>query len=233
MRSDWPKHWVTTSLGYEARDIKLFERALTHRSSSSRNNERLEFLGDAVINMLVAEILFQHFPKANEGDLSRMRASLVSAEPLAHIAAKLNLGDELKLGSGELKSGGFRRESTLSDAFEAVIGAVYLDAGIDPARLILQQLFAVKIAALPDTDQLKDPKTRLQELLQSRSLPLPTYIMERVTGEPHAQHFTVKCDAADIDVCTFGEGVSRRRAEQDAAQKLLEIIELRGKHVWV
>ena len=223
-RSDWPDRWLRTALGYVAKDLDLFTAALTHRSASGRNNERLEFLGDAVLNLLVAELLYQKFPAASEGDLSRLRASLVSASPLASIAQGLGIGDELQLGSGELKTGGFRRESILADAFEATVGAVYLDAGLDATRTIVQRLCVPLLEALPQPDALKDPKTRLQEWLQSRGFPLPAYTVENVSGEPHDQHFLVRCEVATLELSAHGEGSSRRRAEQDAAGRVLEQI---------
>jgi len=225
-RPDWPSRWLQQSLGYEAKDLSLFTAALTHRSASGRNNERLEFLGDAVLNMLVAELLFTRFPEADEGDLSRLRASLVSADPLAGLAHQMGLGEELKLGSGELKTGGFRRQSILADAFEATIGAVYLDGGFDVARTLVHRLWMPLVEALPQASALKDPKTRLQEWLQSRGHGLPAYVVEHVEGEPHAQHFTVRCDVAALAVSTHGEGSSRRKAEQEAAQRILETIEV-------
>lgn len=221
MRPDWPQRWLQSALGYAPRDLALFTAALTHRSASGRNNERLEFLGDAVLNLLVAELLYQRFPTADEGDLSRLRASLVSAGPLAGIAQSLGLGEELQLGSGELKSGGFRRESILADAFEATIGAVYLDTGLEAARAIVTRFCMPLLEALPQADALKDPKTRLQEWLQSRALSLPLYSVESVSGEPHDQHFVVRCEIAAREISTVGEGSSRRRAEQEAAQRAL------------
>ncbi len=223
-RPDWPQRWLRETLGYAANDTALFVAALTHRSASGRNNERLEFLGDAVLNLLVAEMLYQRFPAATEGDLSRLRASLVSAGPLATIAQQIGLGDELLLGSGELKTGGFRRESILADAFEATVGAVYLDSGLDTARGIVQRFCLPLLEALPQAAELKDPKTRLQEWLQSRGLQLPVYSVELVTGEPHDQHFAVRCEVSSLELAAPGEGSSRRRAEQDAAQRVLERI---------
>ena len=220
-RPDWPQRWLREALGYAANDAALFTAALTHRSASGRNNERLEFLGDAVLNLLVAELLYQRFPAASEGDLSRLRASLVSEGPLAGIAQRIGLGDELLLGSGELKTGGFRRESILADAFEATIGAVYLDSGLDAARGLVQRLCLPLLEALPQAAELKDPKTRLQEWLQSRGLPLPAYSVEDVSGEPHDQHFSVRCEVTALELAAPGEGSSRRRAEQDAAQRVL------------
>lgn len=222
MRADWPQRWLREHLKHEARDAGLFVAALTHRSASGRNNERLEFLGDAVLNLLVAEMLYERFPQAPEGDLSRLRASLVSAEPLALIAQGLELGDELQLGSGELKTGGFRRQSILADALEALIGAVYLDAGLESARQLVRRLWAVQIEELPQAEELKDPKTRLQEYLQARGHALPNYHLEEVTGEAHAQHFRVCCEVSALALQAVGEGSSRRRAEQQAAQKIIE-----------
>ena len=220
--------WLRERLGVEPREPGLFEAALTHRSAPGRiNNERLEFLGDAVLNMLVAELLFARFPAASEGDLSRLRACLVSTGPLAEVAQSIALGDELRLGSGELKTGGFRRESILADALEALIGAVYLDGGLETARALVVRLCGPAIEALPSPEDLKDPKTRLQELLQGRGLALPDYRIVQVSGEPHAQRFDVRCEVSALGLVTAGEGSSRRRAEQDAAQRLLDAMEAR------
>ncbi len=224
MRPGWPLDWLRERLGYGPLDPALFEAALTHRSASGHNNERLEFLGDAVLNLVAADRLYRRYPTASEGDLSRLRARVVSAEPLAGIAQELGLGDELQLGSGELKTGGFRRQSILADALEALIGAVYLDRGMDAARELVERLLESRIAAAPDPADLKDPKTRLQEWLQARALPLPAYEVERVGGQPHEQHFVVRCEAAALGEPTTGTGSSRRRAEQDAAQELLRRI---------
>jgi len=218
---DWPCGWVRERLGHEVRDPALFAAALTHRSAARVHNERLEFLGDAVVNLAVACELYHRFPGATEGDLSRLRARLVSSEPLARIAAALAVGSVLRLGSGELKSGGFRRESTLADAFEALCGALFLDAGLPAAQALVQRLFTPLIAQLPDPADLKDPKTRLQEHLQSRALPLPLYRLLRTEGEVHAQTFWVSCDVAALGVTATGEGSSRRRAEQEAAARVL------------
>src|SRR6185437_14561747 len=166
-RPDWPLAWVRTQLGYEPRDPALFRAALTHRSAPGPNNERLEFLGDAVLNLIVAHHLFAAFPQASEGDLSRLRARVVSGEPLAQVAASLGLGEALQLGSGELKTGGFRRRSILADALEAIFGALYLDGGLAAAEAVIERLFGPRIAALPAPHELKDAKTRLQEHLQS------------------------------------------------------------------
>ena len=226
--ADWPARWVRERLGYEPRDVTLFRSALTHRSAAPANNERLEFLGDAVVNLAVARALYVAFPKASEGDLSRLRARLVSAQPLAEIAGELNLGEELQLGSGELKSGGFRRQSILADAFEALCGAMFLDGGLEGVEPVLARLFAARIATLPAPEALKDAKTRLQEYLQSRSLELPHYAVAAVEGEDHAQSFTVSCDVPALQLKTSGHGSSRRRAEQEAAERMIETLGTRS-----
>jgi ribonuclease-3 len=213
--------WVRQKLDYEPRDPALFAAALTHRSASGKNYERLEFLGDAVLNLVVAEHLYRAFPDATEGDLSRLRARVVSSEPLAEAAAELALGEALLLGSGELKTGGYRRKSILADALEAVCGALFLDGGFDAAARVIDRLFRARIAALPPPDALKDAKTLLQEYLQSRGLALPRYTVERVEGEAHAQVFWVICDVAALHVQASGSGSSRRRAEQEAAERIL------------
>ena len=220
-RPDWPLAWVRAELGYEPRDRDLFRAALTHRSASGPNNERLEFLGDAVLNLVVAHHLYAAFPDASEGDLSRLRARVVSGEPLAEVAASLELGEALQLGSGELKTGGFRRQSILADAFEAVCGALYLDGGLAVAEGVIERLLEPRIAALPAPHELKDAKTRLQEYLQSRGLSLPRYRVERVEGEAHAQTFHVNCEVPALRLAAEGSGSSRRRAEQEAAERIL------------
>ena len=224
-KPDWPLAWVRAKLGYEPRDPALFRAALTHRSAPGPNNERLEFLGDAVLNLIVAHHLFETFPEASEGDLSRLRARVVSGEPLAEVAASLELGEALQLGSGELKTGGFRRHSILADALEAVCGALYLDGGLAAAEAMIDQLFGPRIAALPAPHQLKDAKTRLQEHLQSRGLSLPRYRVERVEGEAHAQTFYVSCDVPALRLSAEGTGSSRRRAEQEAAERILKSLD--------
>lgn len=219
----FPAKWLRDRLEIVPHEMALFEAAFTHRSAPGRiNNERLEFLGDAVLNLLAAELLYQRFPAASEGDLSRLRARLVSTAPLAEAAQSLGLGDELRLGSGELKTGGFRRESILADALEALIGAVYVDAGLEAARAVVARFCEPLIDTLPPPEDLKDPKTRLQELLQGRGLALPEYRVEQVSGEPHLQHFSVRCEVPELHIATAGEGSSRRRAEQDAAQRVLD-----------
>jgi ribonuclease-3 len=218
---DWPRGWLSARLGYEPRDARLFAAALTHRSAARPNNERLEFLGDAVLNLVISEELFRVFPQADEGDLSRLRARLVSGEPLAQIAAELAVGDVLQLGSGELKSGGFRRQSILADAFEAVCGALFLDAGLERARALITPFFATRIATLPEPSSLKDAKTRLQEYLQAAGLPLPRYHVQRTEGEAHAQTFHVGCEVESLGLTARGTGSTRRSAEQAAAERVL------------
>lgn len=207
-------------LGYGFQQPEWLEEALTHRSASAHNNERLEFLGDALLNLIIAEYLFQRYPKAAEGELSRLRASLVKGETLADLARELKLGDWLRMGPGELKSGGYRRESILSDALEAVIGAVYLDGGFGACRDLVLRLYEDWLARLSSASELKDPKTRLQEYLQARQRPLPVYNVLEIHGEPHAQSFTVECVV--VDLRTIAVGSSRRKAEQEAARLLLE-----------
>jgi ribonuclease-3 len=217
---------LTARLNYEPRDSALFVVALTHRSADGPNNERLEFLGDSVLNLLLSERLYREFPMASEGDLSRLRARLVSEEPLAEIATTMQLGELLLLGSGELKTGGFRRQSILADAFEALCGALYLDGGLEAVRAKVGPLFEARIAALPEPSTLKDAKTRLQEHLQANGRALPVYAVKRTSGEPHAQHFLVSCAIPQVSVETEGEGPSRRRAEQMAAQAALNALGL-------
>ena len=214
--------WAEARLGYAFRDPALLAAALTHRSASKRNYERLEFLGDSVLNFAVAMLLFREYPDADEGDLSRYRAALVSGASLAAVATGLSLGEQLRLGSGELKSGGFRRSSILADALEALFGAVYLDGGIAAASTVIETLFAERLDELPEARELKDPKTRLQEQLQARGLRLPAYAVEEVTGEPHEHWFVASCEVAVLGLRARGEGSSRRRAEQEAAQRVLE-----------
>jgi ribonuclease-3 len=227
----WPAPWLHERLGYQPRDLALFRAALTHRSAAGPNNERLEFLGDAVLNLIVADELYRAFPHADEGDLSRLRARIVSQEPLAEVALGLGVGETLQLGAGELKSGGFRRESILADAFEALCGAIYLDRGVDSLQPILLRLLTPRLQQLPEAAALKDPKTQLQEYLQSRSLPLPQYAVLAIGGEDHAQTFRVSCEVPALQLRAEGDGSSRRRAEQEAAGRLLaRIAETRAEH---
>ena len=221
--------WVRRRLQYQPLDPALFAQALTHRSAARSNNERLEFLGDAVLNLIVAQYLYQQYPDADEGALSRLRATVVSGESLARIAAALELGPALALGAGELKSGGFRRESILADALEAVCGAVYLEAGFETARAVFLRALAPALvpagnAAASTAEGQKDAKTRLQEWLQGRGLPLPRYQVLEIGGASHAQTFRVSCVVDGVDTSAQGEGLSRRRAEQAAAQQLLALL---------
>jgi ribonuclease-3 len=219
--------WVEASLGYHFADGSLCQSALTHRSAGAGHNERLEFLGDSVLNCSVARLLFDAHPDADEGELSRLRATLVSGESLALIAQRLGVGEHLKLGAGELKSGGFRRASILADTLEAIVGAIFLDSGFDAAAAVVATMIGPQLSALPAADLLKDPKTRLQEALQAAGLALPQYTLTAVAGEAHAQSFTVTCEVAMLALSAAAEGTSRRRAEQSAAAKVLESLPLK------
>lgn len=216
---------LTARIGHRFRDTQLLEQALTHRSASSRHNERLEFLGDAILNFLIAEALFQRVPNAREGVLTRSRASLVRRQSLAEIARELNLGQHLKLGLGEIKTRGRERESLLADALEALIGAVYLDGGLEVCRDMVLRLFAVQLAGTSREQNLKDPKTHLQEAVQARNLPLPEYTVLRVEGAAHQRRFTVTCQISGLAQPTEGFGSSRRRAEQEAARKAIALLD--------
>ncbi|MBL4711024.1 MAG: ribonuclease III [Gammaproteobacteria bacterium] len=213
-------------LEYSFVDIALLDEALTHRSYASINNERLEFLGDSILNFVIAHELFKLYPNVQEGDLSRLRANLVDKDSLAEIANKLNLGDVIKLGSGELKSGGFRRPSILADAVESIIGSVYCDGGFPPARDLIVRLYAQRLATPPDLESLKDPKTRLQELLQSRHFALPDYQVVNISGQAHAQIFHVNCVINKMNIEVSSKGKSRRKAEQIAADKAIAQVEI-------
>ena len=211
-------------IGYQFQQLTLLQQALTHRSAHHQHNERLEFLGDAVLGNIIAERLFQQFPQADEGQLSRLRAFLVKEKALFELAQQLNLGDYLRLGSGELKSGGFRRASILSDAFEAIIGAVYLDSDFDTTREVILQIYQNELDALSLDMAQKDPKTRLQEWLQARNHDVPTYQVIKESGKDHAKTYWVRCDVNYQSLTSEGQGTSRRKAEQDAAQNILEKI---------
>jgi ribonuclease-3 len=208
-------------IGYEFSEPELLKLALTHRSFGNHNNERLEFLGDSIVNMVIAEHLYLHFEKAREGQLSRLRARMVKGVTLAEIGREFGLGDYLRLGSGELKSGGFRRESILADAVESIIGAIYLDSDFYTCREQVLRWFRERLARLDLQDTQKDPKTRLQEYLQSRQYPLPRYEVISVDGEAHQQTFHVCCELGSLDRKTTGTGSSRRVAEQEAARNAL------------
>lgn len=217
--------WLQHTLDYRFRDVGLFEQALTHRSASGESNERLEFLGDAVLDTVVSEVVFRAFPNAPEGDLSRLRSSLVKDTALARLAVELGLGDWLILGSGERKTGGHRRASILADALEALFGAVYLDAGFEASRTLIEKAFGDRFLDLPDPKELRDPKTRLQEWLQARQLNLPDYQLVDISGQAHAQTFEVQCTVDGIETTTRGSGSSRRQAEQRSARAMLETLQ--------
>ena len=208
-------------LGHTFRDPTLLRRALTHRSHAADHNERLEFVGDSLLNCVVAILLYERLPGLPEGDLSRLRAGLVNQASLYEIAQSLELGDDLLLGEGELKSGGFRRPSILADGFEALLGAVYLDAGFGAVRGVVEALLAGRIERAREAPPGKDPKTALQENLQGRRLPLPRYTVLNVGGEAHLQVFRVECRVDELGVAGVGEGASRRAAEQQAAESVL------------
>ncbi len=216
--------WLANTLDYRFDDERLFEQALTHRSSPGASNERLEFLGDAVLDFAVSEVVYDAMPEADEGDLSRLRASLVKDTSLAALAAGLGLGEHLILGSGERKSGGHRRESILADALEALFGAVFLDAGYDASRKVIEKAFGDRLLELPDPRDLRDPKTRLQEWLQARAFGLPDYELSNVSGEAHRQQFEVRCAVSGGKYQTSGSGRSRRNAEQAAAERMLTVL---------
>jgi ribonuclease III len=213
--------WAERELAYRFSDASLLELALTHRSASRDNNERLEFLGDAMLSLTIARALYELRPEADEGDLSRARAALVNKQTLAKVGKRLGIADQLILGSGELRSGGAQRASALADAVEALIGAVVLDGGHEAADDLVRRLLAEPLAALPDTDALKDPKTRLQEWLQARGLGLPRYTVDDVGGSDHNRVFAVSCRVDARDETAHGAGSSRRRAEQAAAEAML------------
>ena len=205
-------------IGYDFHDQALLTQALTHRSFGSINNERLEFLGDGVLNFIIASQLYLTFPKLDEGDLSRLRAHLVKEPTLGELALKINIGEALRLGEGELKSGGWRRPSVLADALEAIIGAVFLDAGFDAAEAVVIKLFTPLIEKIDPKSIGKDPKSLLQEYLQSKKIDVPSYEVLVIEGEAHCQTFRVECKVAKFNITTQGEGSSRRNAEQEAAK---------------
>ena len=220
---------LTRRLGYTFKEPAHCELALTHRSCGKNNNERLEFLGDSIVNFVIADDLFQRFPAAREGQLSRLRARMVKGETLAEIARELQLGDYLRLGPGELKSGGFRRDSILADAVEALIGAIYLDSDLEVVRGYILGWFKERLEALDIDEALKDSKTRLQEFLQSRRLPLPEYDLTKVEGEAHSQVFYIRCHIQPLSEPTEGRGNSRRQAEQEAARQALQRLDEEAK----
>lgn len=209
--------------GYQFGQTNLLEQALTHRSySRQHNNERLEFLGDSILNLIISNHIYERFSAADEGDLSRIRASLVKEETLAQLARQIDLGDYIHLGGGELKSGGFRRASILSDALEALIGAIYLDSDYAQTEAAVLHLYQEQLQSVDAGANLRDPKTRLQEYLQANKNSLPSYQVEQITGKSHDQVFTVGCKLTDLDMQSNGKGSSRKKAEQQAAQKILD-----------
>lgn len=212
------------SINYQFSDESLLETALTHRSFSSSNNERLEFLGDSLLGVTISQQLFKQFPDVKEGVLSRQRSRLVKGVTLAALAREFSLSDYLIMGSGELKSGGYRRDSILADTVEAIIGAIYLDSDIQHCQAVILHWFSGRLENLSSQDQLKDPKTRLQELLQAQKKPLPTYTVANVEGASHEQRFTVGCEVALLDNVITATANSRRQAEQEAATCVLKLL---------
>ena len=219
---------VSALFNYQFTDESILSLALTHRSMGSQNNERLEFLGDAVLGMVISSELYKRFPNEKEGVLTRLRSSLVKGETLSEIAAELNLGEYIKLGSGELKSGGYRRASTLADVVESIIGAIYLDSkekfGIKKIEEIILNVFNFRLDKCEPDGVLKDPKTRLQEHLQSKNLALPSYTVVSISGKEHLQTFKVSCSINGVSNHVVATGASRRKAEQAAAKKALDTL---------
>jgi ribonuclease-3 len=217
--------WLKKSLDYEFTNEQLLHQALTHRSAHGINNERLEYLGDAVLDFVISEVIYLQRPDASEGVLSRLRSSLVKDTTLADLATDLGIGEHLILGSGEKKSGGHRRTSILADALEAIFGAVYLDSGFHEAQRIIYNAFAGRLMEIPDSADQRDPKTRLQELVQSRKMKLPDYEVVKVEGKAHKQTFSVRCTIDELDATTTGQGMTRRDAEQESAEHMLALLE--------
>lgn len=213
-------------IGYQFAALGLLKQALTHRSAAKIHNERLEFLGDGILNLAIAEALYHQFPKCNEGELSRMRATLVREQTLADLARQFELGDYIALGSGELKSGGFRRASILADAVEAVIGAMSLDSDLINAINKVREWYQPMLQQIKPGENQKDPKTRLQEYLQAKRLPLPSYEVTNIKGEAHCQTFTVECNVPNLDRTFIGVAGSRRKAEQAAAEQILKELDI-------
>lgn len=215
---------LEAALGYQFKQRDLFQQALTHRSAFYRHNERLEFLGDSVLSLVISKTLYHQFPQAKEGALTRMRSVLVCGSTLTDMAKQFALGDYIVLGSGELKSGSFRRDSILENTLEAIIGAIYLDSDWSTLERVLTSWFASRLHAIQPDDIAKDPKTQLQEYLQQYQKPLPRYEVIQVTGQDHAQTFLVACHVVDLQQPVQASGLSRRKAEQAAAQKVLELV---------
>jgi ribonuclease-3 len=220
----------TERLDYAFREPNLLRQALTHRSYGASNNERLEFVGDAVLNCVVALALYERFPQTPEGELSRARASLVNRDTLARLARQLDLGAAIRLGEGEQKSGGADRTSIVADALEAVFGAVFLDGGFDAARTVIDGIYADLLRGADPATLGKDPKTRLQEWLQARRLPVPEYTVAATSGEAHLQQFEVDCRIAALSIAARGSGASRRAAEQEAAAAAYALVLAVDKH---
>ncbi|BDX07213.1 ribonuclease III [Planctobacterium marinum] len=217
---------LTKRLGYQFQDRALLIQALTHRSAGNMHNERLEYLGDSILGFIVAKYLYNRFPEQPEGKLTRMRSSLVKGETLADVARQMDLGEVILLGPGELKSGGFARDSILSDAVEALIGAIYLEAGMTQSEKVVLAWLESKLVKLDPNYHPKDNKTRLQEYLQAKHLPLPEYEVTQIKGKSHNQRFFVSCKVQELNYLVEGEGASRRKAEQDAAKKVIRKLEI-------
>ncbi|CUX96963.1 Ribonuclease 3 [Candidatus Hoaglandella endobia] len=212
-------------LGYNFHQYELLLQALTHRSASSKHNERLEFLGDSILSYVITNALYQLFPRVDEGNLSQMRAMLVRGNTLAEMAREFDLGECLRLGAGELKSGGFRRDSILANTVEALIGGIFLDSDIHTVEKLILDWYRTRLDEIRPDDKRKDPKTRLQEYLQGRHLPLPTYSLVQIRGEAHNQEFTIHCQVNGLTQPVIGNGASRRKAEQAAAEQTLKLLE--------
>ncbi|MFT5426501.1 MAG: ribonuclease-3 [Gammaproteobacteria bacterium] len=228
--SEWPSK-LENAIDYKFEDKALFETALTHRSIGRGNNERLEYLGDAALGFIIADAIFKKFPEATEGELTRLRSSLVKGETLAELARELNLGDFIKLGPGERKSGGWRRDSILANTLEAIIGAVYLDSDMEVCRRCVVSLYKKLLSEISPGNLTKDSKTSLQELLQSRQMELPVYHVLSENGEAHERIFTIECSIKDQDISVQAEGNSKRIAEQVAAEKALSVLESQSKKI--
>lgn len=220
---------LALKLKYQFKDVKLLRMALSHRSANVENYERLEFLGDSVLDLIIAEALYKHYPFLPEGILSRYRSRLVCEASLVALAKQFELGDYLVLGPGELKSGGARRESILADSMEAIMGAIYIDSDFDTVKTLILTWYHDILHSVHSEDEGKDPKTTLQEYLQSKKIPLPRYYMLNVEGDLHDQSFYVRCEVAELNLVAEGTGASRRRAEQSAAKQILELIEAKSK----
>lgn len=216
--------WAERHLQYRFRDPELLRQAFTHRSASKQNNERLEFLGDSFLNLAVARQLYDRHPSVPEGDLSRLRSALVRGATLTELGQEFDLAPQIILGPGEHSSGGGRRDSILANSVEAVIGAVLLDGGFEAADACVKHLFSSRLEHLPDAGSLKDAKSKLQEWLQGRSLSLPVYTVESISGEPHRQFFVVVCEVVETSARAEGQGPSRRQAEQNAAERMLFLL---------